>query len=235
MRGPLANTPPEGSLWLYCGCHGHSLLLLLLVLLGGRDRGRTGRGIETWRCSSSRGIRSGTGRTAIGAFRRRWVGVSRLGDVMLLARGLMLRDDWTRGCRGRSGRHGGRRSSSSNRRLGCRSIGDHSCDIDWSWVNNGRGHTARNWRGRTGVFEAREVVPWESRALRGTEGWLRRAIVCVLGDVGLVRISLRLRRAHLVPDGIVLVLLSVVLVEVDHIHDSLGVLLLLLLGDAILL
>jgi len=45
---------------------------------------------------------------------------------------------------------------------------------------------------------------------------------------------LRVGRAHLVPDGIVVVaLLGVVLVEVDHVNGGLGVLLLLLLGDAI--
>jgi len=46
---------------------------------------------------------------------------------------------------------------------------------------------------------------------------------------------LRLRGAHLVPDGVVLALLGIVLVEVDDVHDGLRVLLLLLLRDAILL
>jgi hypothetical protein len=42
-------------------------------------------------------------------------------------------------------------------------------------------------------------------------------------------------RTHLVPDRIFLALLSIVLVEVDNVHDSLRVLLLLFLCDAILL
>jgi hypothetical protein len=163
------------------------------------------------------------------------MGISRLGIVVLLARGLLLRDYRTWGRRSRSSWHGGRRTSSSTRRPGCWAIGHHSCNIDWRRVDNGRGHTTRNWRGRARVFEARLVVPWESRALWRTEGGLCGAIVCVLGDIGLVRVSLRLRRAHFVPDGVVLGLLSVVLVEVDDVHDSLGVLLLFLLGDAILL
>lgn len=59
--------------------------------------------------------------------------------------------------------------------------------------------------------------------------------IVVLGSVSLVSVCLRVRGAHLVPDGIVLVLLGIVLVKVDHIDDSLGMLLLFFLGDAILL
>jgi hypothetical protein len=43
-----------------------------------------------------------------------------------------------------------------------------------------------------------------------------------------------MRGPHLVPDGIFLALLGIVLVEVDDIHDSLRVLLLLLLRYAVL-
>jgi hypothetical protein len=88
------------------------------------------------------------------------------------------------------------------------------------------------WRG-TRVLEAVQIVAWEAGALRRAEQGLEGAVARAWGDICLVSISLS--RAHLVPYRIVLVLLCVVLVESDDVHDGLGVLFLLLLGDAILL
>lgn len=163
------------------------------------------------------------------------MGIGSLGVVVLVARGLVLGDYWTWGRGGRSVWHGRGGTSRRTWRLGRWPAGHESCNIDWRRVNDGGGKAARNGRRRTRVFEARLVVPWEPWALRGTERGLVGAIVCVVRYVGLVRVSLRLRGAHLVPDGVLFVLLGIVLVEVDHVHDGLGVLLLLLLRNAILL
>ena len=90
---------------------------------------------------------------------------------------------------------------------------------------------ARNRRGRAGVLEAIFAVSWKPWALRRTKEGLHRAIRG--REVCLVPIALRMDGAHLVPHSIVLALLSVVLVEVHDVDSGLGVLLLLLLCDAV--
>lgn len=89
---------------------------------------------------------------------------------------------------------------------------------------------ARNRRGCARVFEAVCVVARESWALGWAHDGLHGAIVvgCKAAWVSI------LRRAHLVPDSIVL-FLGVVFVKVYDVYGGLGVQFLLLLCDAVLL
>lgn len=98
---------------------------------------------------------------------------------------------------------------------------------------NRRRETAGDGRRRAGILEAIQIVARKAWALGGTEEGLHGAVVWC--EVCLVGVGLGVGRAHLVPDGIVFVLLGVVLVEIDHVDGGLGILLLLLLGDAVLL
>lgn len=83
------------------------------------------------------------------------------------------------------------------------------------------------WWG-AGILETIVLIAWKAWTLGGTEGL--NGTVAVAGGL-MVGVS----STHLLPHLIVSVPLGVVLVEVDNVHGSLGVLLLLLLGDAILL
>ena len=106
----------------------------------------------------------------------------------------------------------------------------HDGAIDLGCVGHGRGLAARqrHWGWRAGVLEAIVLVAGEARTLGRTEGLdCPVAIAC--------RLVVGVSSAHLLPHLVVAGLLGVVLVEVDHVHGSLGVLLLLLLGNAILL